>query len=112
MGTIKTKNKQQTQWQEEKEEEARVSRLLAPCPVHPRLDFSSPLDVLPASWSKAATLSGSVLVPPCTSPPSLSTSRLRSSSLPATPPRTTRRRELCPATSSSPSATTRSSTDF
>merc|ERR1719272_2372965 len=72
-----------------------------------RLVFSSPSAESPAFLRLVASLSALVPVPPCTSLPSLSTSPLRSSSSPVTPPRTTRRPESFPATSSLLSATTR-----
>ena len=60
--------------------------------------------------TSGATAPASAAAPQSTSPPSLSTSPPKSSSLPATPPATTRTRGSARATSSSPSATTRSST--
>merc|ERR1712230_141215 len=76
----------------------------------PRLASSSQSVVSTVCSGRATTPSESVLVPQSTSPPSSSTSRPRSSSLPATPPVTTRSPVSSPVTSSSPSAMMRSST--
>jgi hypothetical protein len=61
-------------------------------PLHlPRQDFSSPWDVLEDSFVRESTDLVSEEEPLCTSPLFLSTSALRSSSLPETPLVTTKR---------------------
>merc|ERR1711898_89696 len=111
MGNHK-KTKLTNKWQVQvKVVAAKASQVLpAQFPDQARLVSISQSAELPVSSRLAASLSASVLVPQCTSLPSLSTSLLRSSSSQAMPPRTTRRPELSQDTSSSLSATTRNST--
>merc|ERR1711935_613108 len=77
----------------------------------PRPDFNSQSEESPDSSDKEDMPRELEPVPQSTSLPFLSTSPLRSSSSQVTPPRTTRRAELCQDTSNSPSETMRSSTD-
>lgn len=90
-------------------EEARAQEL-EPSQDHPRLVSNSQSVESQDSLSKADTQKELVLVPQSISPQSLSTSLLRSSNSPVTPPRTTRSQESCQDTFNSPSETTRSST--
>merc|ERR1719453_2980785 len=78
----------------------------------PRLDSSSQSEELPDTSETLELPPELEPVPQSTWPPSLSTSPLRFSSSPEMPPRTTREAESSQDTSSSPSETTRSSTDF
>merc|ERR1712110_723593 len=112
MGRINTLHQTQTRtikWQEKEEEEKERAQLV-PSQDQPRLDFSSQSEELPVTSRKEDMQAVLELEPQSISQPSLSTSQLRSLNSQATPPRTTRRAELCQDTSSSPSATMRSST--
>merc|ERR1712083_1170722 len=102
------KKLQYTPCQEEvKEKEREVPR--RPSLAQPAPDSSSRSEESLVNFVAAAMPSALVPVPPCTLPPSLSTSPLRSSSSQATLPVTTRGAVLFPVTSSWPSATTMSS---
>merc|ERR1712010_359367 len=91
---------------------AKESHLLEePHQDQPRLDFSSQLEELPDTSETQELPPELEPVPQSTWPPSSNTSPLRFSSSQETPPRTTREAESCQGTSSSPSETTRSSTD-
>merc|ERR1712139_379961 len=109
MGKLKNKyHKSKCQPLKEEEERERT-----PHPdQYPRLlelDFNSQSEESPDSSSKESMPIESEPVPQCISLPSLSTSPLRSSSSPVTPPKTQRRAELSLDTSNSPSETMRSS---
>merc|ERR1711907_587600 len=95
------------------EEEAKERPLQAdPSQDPPRPDSSSPLEESPDTSETLELPPELEPVPQFTLPLSLSTSPLRFSSLPEMPPRTTREAESCQDTSSLPSETMRSSTDF
>merc|ERR1711998_216534 len=99
--------------QVKEEEEAKERPLLAdPSQDPPRLDSSSQSEELPDTSETLELPPELEPVPQSTWLPSLSTSPLRFSSSPEMPPRTTREAESSQDISSSPSETTRSSTDF
>merc|ERR1711935_269229 len=97
----------QCQLKEEEEKERPPPVNLSPRPLEP--DFNSQSEESLDSLSKESTPTESVPVPQSISLPSLSTSPLRSSSSPVTPPRMPRSQELSQDTSNSPSETMRSS---
>merc|ERR1712216_754851 len=91
-------NKQINKWQVQAKVVVAKESLPLPDPFQDpaRLVSSSQLVESPDSSRLVASPSALVPVPQCTSLPSLSTSLLRSSSSPVTPPRTTRRPESFP----------------
>merc|ERR1712195_176412 len=95
-------NKQIYKWQVQVKVVVEKESLPLPDPFQDpaRLVSSSQLEESLDSSRLVASLSALVPVPQCTSLPSLSTSLLRSSSSPVMPPRTTRRPESSPVTSS------------
>ena len=102
------------QWQQEEKERAERLKLLQ---TRQSLNLQEPVFNSPSvesvdSSDTPTTPRELVLVPPSILPPSSSTSPLRSSSWPETPPRTTRRPELSPDTFFWPSETTRNWTSF
>merc|ERR1712167_26538 len=93
------------------EEEKESPQPQDPSLDQPRLDFSSQSEELPDTSETLELPPELEPVPQSTWLPFSNTSPLRFSSSQEMPPRTTREAESCQDTSSSPSETTRSSTD-